>query len=305
MKPRVPVLVVLAGLLSACAGQTPQPLMASTANATPYAVRYPHELEATRVLLAAEKTQAQTLSAGLAAGAQELKAPLDTELALRIVDAADEAGESEGYANARAEELAVRRFWEAERGPIGSRVSGAVQQKASEAKCERTEQLTSSVPYALRDSVDKQLERRLRAQSEAHLLIERNKGGLGQGNAAVLSKLADDIALNSYLVHNALTRDQNRIAHMLSERRAVERTLDHAIEEETRPPAAPQSPAERKASAERLAELTQSRDILAATVANAEGEIRTREEQVSAARSEYAAALSALRDELHKLSLAR
>ena len=279
--------------------------MASTAKSTPYAVRYPSELEATRSLLAEEKAQAQTLSDGLAASAAELKKPLDTDLALRIVEAADEAGESEGYANARAEERAVRSFWEAERGPIGSRVSSAVQQKASEAKCEGAEQLTSSVPYALRDGVEKQLERRLRAQSEAHLLIERNKSSLGQGNVAVLSKLADDVAMISYLVHNALIREQNQIARMLYERRAVERTLDDAIEEETRPPASPQSPAERKASAERLAELTKSRETQATAVTNAEGEIKTGEEQVKAAQAEYAKALSALRDELHKLSLER
>lgn len=305
MKQLAPLILVLGSLGSACAGQKLQPLMASSVESTPYAVQYPAELEATRALLAEEKTQAQTLSAGLAAQSKGLKTPLDTDLALRIVDAADEAGESEGYANARAQERAVRDFFEEERGPLGSRIHNAVQQKATEAKCESTDQLTSSVSYALREGVDKQLERRLRSQSEAHLLIERNKTSLGQANVAVLQKLADDVTVNSYLVNNALIEDQNRIARMLAERRSVERTLEDAIEEETRPPTTPQSPAERKASAERLAELTKSRDAIAASVTNAEGEIKTSEEQVKAAQAEFDAALSALRDELHKLSLAR
>ncbi|MFT3922765.1 MAG: hypothetical protein QM778_09540 [Myxococcales bacterium] len=305
MKQLVPVILVVLGAgSSACAGNQLQPVMASSAESTPYAVSYPADLEATRTLLAEEKTQAQSLSAGLAAQTKDLKTPLDTELALRIVDAADEAGESEGYARARAQERAVREFWEAERGPIGSRVNGAVQQKASEAKCENTEGLTSSVSYALREGVDKQLERRLRSQNEAHLLIERNKSSLG-ANVAPLQKLADDVTVNSYLVNNALIEDSNRISRMLSERRTVERTLDDAIEEETRPPTGPQTPAERKASAERLAELTKARDALSSAAANAEGEIKTSQEQVKTAQSEYDAALSALRDELRKLSLAR
>jgi len=298
------MLVTLAAGSPACAGQKLHPVMASSAESTPYAVGYPDDLEATRGLLAEEKTQAQTLSAGLAAQTQELKTPLDTELALRIVDAADEAGESESYTRARAQERAVREFWEEERGPIGARVNGAVQQKASEAKCESTEQLTSSVSYALREGVDKQLERRLRSQNEAHLLIDRNKSSLG-ANVPVLQKLADDVTVNSYLVHNALIEDANRISRMLAERRTVERTLDDAIEEETRPPTAPQSAAERKASAERLAALTKARDALSSASANAEGEVKNAEEQTKTAQSEYDAALSALRDELRKRSLAR
>lgn len=279
--------------------------MASSAGSTPYALGYPAELEATRSLFAEEKTQAQTLSANLPAEASALKTPLDTELALRIVGAADKAGKSESYAKARAEERAIRAFWEEERGPIGSRVNSAVQQKATEAKCESTDGLTSSVSYALRDGVDKQLERRLRAQSEAHLLIERNKTQLGQANVAALHKLADDVTINSYLVSNALIEDSSRIADMLSERRSIERTLDNAIEAETRSPTTPQSPAERKASAERLSELTKSRDAVASASHNAEGEIATRDEQVKAAQSAYDEALSALRDELQKLSLVR
>jgi hypothetical protein len=278
--------------------------MVSSADSAVYAQRYPAELESTRTRLAEEKTQAQTLSAGLAAETKDLKTPIDSELVLEIVDAADEAGKSEALAKAREADRAVRAFWEEERGPIGSRVNNAVQQKAVEAKCENTD-LTGTVPYALREGVDKQLERRLRSQNEAHLLIDRNKGTLGQANTQALQKLVDDVSLNSYLVNIALIQDSNHISKMLSERRSVQGALDDAIEEETRPSATQPSAAERKASAERLAALTKSRDALDAATSNAEGEIKTSEEQVKAAQSEYESALADLRDEIRKLALVR
>jgi hypothetical protein len=294
----------VAAALPACAGQPLKPAMVSSADTTSYAAAYPEELERTRARLAEEKTRAQSLSAGLAAEASGLKPPIDSELILEIVDAANEAGQSEAFAAAADQERAVRRFWDEERGPIGNRISGAVQQKAVEAKCEGSD-LTGAVPHALREGVDRQLERRLREQNEAHLLIERHKGRIGPANTPALQKLVDDVTLNSYLVYVALIVDANRIAHMLSERRAVERTLEDAIEQETRPASTPASPAERKASAERLSALTKSRDLLHAAVDNAEGETRTSEDQVKAAQSEYQSALSALRDEIRKLSLAR
>jgi hypothetical protein len=140
--------------------------------------------------------------------------------------------------------------------------------------------------------------------NEAQLLVDRNKGTLG-ANTPVLQKMVDDVTLNSYLVNVALIHDSNRITHMLNERRSVERTLDDAIEEETRPPANTPSPAERKASAERLAALTKSRDALPATADNAAGEIKTSQDQVKAAQNEYQTALANLRDEIRKRALAR
>jgi hypothetical protein len=294
----------LACLLGACAGQQMQPTMASSVDSVAYAQRYPETLESTRTLLAEEKTQAQSLSAGLAAQTKELKTPVDTDLLLEIVDAADDAGKSEAMAQAHAQDRAVRAFWEEERGTIGSRVSNSVQQKATEAKCEGNE-LTSSVPYALREGVDKQLERRLRSQNGAHVIVERNRVALGQANLPVVQKLVDDVTMSSYLVHIALIEDSNRISSMLREQRGVQRTLDDAIEAETNPANAAATASERKASAERLAALTKARDSMAQVVTNAEGEVKTSQDQVKAAQAEYDAALSELRDELRKLSLAR
>jgi hypothetical protein len=304
MKQSVLCSIALLSLLSACAGRQLQANTISSGESAAYAARYPEQLESTRARLAEEKSQAQTLSGGLAGRAKELKAPLDSVLVLRIVDAADDAGHSEAMRAAHAEARAVRTFWEEERGTIGARVNNAVQQKAEEAKCESTE-LTSSVPYALREGVDKQLERRLRARNEAQLVIERNKVALGQPNSAALQKLTDDIAMNSYLVNIALVEDGNELSRMLSERRQVQRTLEDAIAEEQAYGKSAQSAQERKHSNERLAEYTKSRDALANATTNAEGEIKTADEQVRAARSEYETALDALRDEIRKLDAKR
>src|SRR5439155_4469262 len=128
----------------------------------------------------------------------------------------DEAGRSRGYASRRKETEQVRTFWEEERNPITGRVAGAAQNKVTEAKCENAD-VSGAVSYALKDGVDKQIEKRLRAKSDAQVLVDRYKTTFGQANAAIVQKLADDVAAASYIVNVGLVEDRNRLTRLLAE----------------------------------------------------------------------------------------
>lgn len=283
---------------SGCAGRQAQSTVASSAEASHYALQYPEQLEAESALLAEDKAEVQRLNGELAGRASEIKGNDHGELLLEIVDKADEAGRGESFAEARAEARVVRAFINEERGPVSSRVSGAAQQKLSEAKCENVE-VSGVISYALKDGVDKQLDKRLRAHNEAQLLIERHKATFGQANVTVLQKLADDVALASYLVNVALPEDRSTLQRRVDEQRKVKSTLEDAVREEQeyyKDPA--RTEPEKRASEDRTVALTKSQSLVDPAVTHANEELKDIDKLIETARADYDKALTALKDAL-------
>lgn len=248
------------------------------------------------MLLAEDKAEAQRLNGELGGRASEIKGNDHGELLLAIVEAADEAGRGEAFAAAREEARIVRAFANEERGPLASRVSGATQQKITEAKCENVE-VSGVISYAMKDAVDRQLDKRLRAHNEAQFLIEHDKATLGPNVVTVMQKLADDIAVASYLVNVALPEDRNALQHRVNEHGKVSSTLEDAIKDEQAYYAdAARTEPEKRASEDRTVALTKSQSVIEAAVTHANAELKDIDKQIETARADYDKALKALKD---------
>jgi hypothetical protein len=295
------LLVLSLAALGACAGRNGEPTIASSAEQTSYVLGYADELSATTTSLSDEQSEVARVSADLKTRTQNLKGDIDPQLLLQIVDLSEQAGKGRAFADARLRELAVRDFFDDERAPLTGRVSSAAQNKVSEAACTHQIDLNGSVSYALKDGVDKQLEKRLREHNDAQLLIQRHKASLGAANVALLETLADDIARASYFVNIAILDDKNRLERMLSEKGSVESTLDDAIEtEKSFQTTQAKNDADKRASEERIAELTQSKAAIPAAVQGAEQAKQGLEEKIKKADADYDAAIDALKKEIER-----
>jgi len=284
------LLISLALTLVACASQQTEPQLASSAAQPAYAAAYPDELQSAAKEFGDDRNEGRTLTAGFQQRAGELKGPADPNVMSTIIDRADESGRSQGFAARRGENENARTFWDEERQPITGRVAGAAQNKVSESKCENTD-VGGAVAYSLKDGVDKQLEKRLRAKNEAQVVVERYKLSLGQANAAVAQKLADDVAEASYIVNVALPNEKLRLTKLLADKSTIDE--EKAFQQEKG-----RTDAEKKASEDRIANLNKARTNLANAVVNGEVATRGIDDQLKAAKAEYDAAIKALKDQI-------
>jgi hypothetical protein len=286
--------------LTACADKRPKPIMVSSAGMPSYAISYPERLNTEATLLVADRQQASEQSQKLHTRTTDLKPGADPAMLLAIVRQADQAGRSEAFVQANAEARGLREFWEEERGPIAARVNGAAQKQLTESKCGTCGEtdLGGPISYAMGAGIDKQLEKRLRACNEAHVLIEYNKDRLGAQNVPAIQKLADDIAMTSYQVNVALPQSRNRIEAMLDERDDVDDTLERAIQWERDFQASNPSAGEKKESQERQAVLEKSRAELPAAVNAAAVASKDLDPQIESLRERYATAIETLEKDL-------
>jgi hypothetical protein len=279
-----------------CSSSSGRPVLASSASQPSYAVRYADGIAGATKAIADRKAEEQTLTTGFAAHVDELKKP-DWDKVLLIVERADEAGKSASFAEAHSESTAARTFWTEEQTTISSKVGGNAQYAAKQANC--TADVSGAATFALKDAVDKQLEKRLRSKNDAFVVIERYGTSLGKENTAVLEKLADEVAQASYIVHVDLPDQKERLKTRLAERSTVATTLDRVIQEEKAFQAeAGRTDAEKKASEERVNIAAKSRSDLDRAAAEGDEALKTVDQRIEAATKEYDAALKALKEKI-------
>jgi hypothetical protein len=287
-------------LLAGCAARQAEPAYAPSAEAVGYAQRYPEQITAETEAAVADEARAQELIASFSKRGPELKEAPSPELVVSIIDASDEAGRTRDFRDAQSEARVVQRFFDAERGTVSSRASSAAEQKMVEGKCEKIE-VGGVIAYALKDGVEKQLEKRLRARNDAHVLIERAKGKLTPQSTARLQQLADDVALASYLVHVALVEEQTRLERLVSDRRTVKSTQQDALEGERAYAAEPgHTDAEKRASRVRLEALEKSSAAIDNAANKAEKQLDGLRERVAKAQQDYENAKQGLKVEIEQ-----
>jgi hypothetical protein len=297
---RPPGLAIWAFAMSTigCASGQLKPVMVSSAASPAYALNYPERLhgEVTsfdlnmQELVGPKQTKAPSLA--------DLKPGADPEVLFVVVQQADYAGRTEAYAAAHDEFAGVDAFWDEERNAIAGRINGAAQKQVTEAGCTQQIELGGPINYTLKDGVDRQLAKRLRASNEAHRTIERHKAALGAGNVAAAQALADHIAFRSYLVNIALVEQRDRIQSLLAERSEVEDTLGDSIDWERAYQQSGHSPAEKKASQEQMAALEKARAAIPGLASNAEAKIRDLDPTIEELRKKHDAQIEAMLDEL-------
>jgi hypothetical protein len=298
--PRSHVLCCVLLTLAACADKQPKPIMVSAAGLPSYAIGYADRLSAETSVLVADKQQANEQSQKLSERAAELKPGADPTAVLAVVRQADNAGRTEAFARANEEARALRAFWEEERGPISVRARSAAQKQLTEGNCGACSELdlSGTLGHSIGAGIDKQLEKRLRANNEAYRTIEYNESRIGAANVPTVQKLADDIALTSYQVNIALPQGRDRIDALLAEQDEVDDALVRAVEWERKELAGTRSAVDKRNSQERLALLEKSRAAIPPAVAAAEAARKDLDPQIETLRKRYAETLEALERDL-------
>jgi hypothetical protein len=298
---RSPVLVVglhvlaLASLaaLPACSAPKPEPEFASSANHGHYARDYPADLNMVTKAFGDRRVEARKLMGEFGGYPGKLKDPSWPHV-LEVVQRADEDGHGYAYVERLRRVQAAASFFETEKDELNKKIVGSVAYTAKKKGCD--EAIAGAAPPALKDAVEKQLEKELHEASEAQQLVERYHAELGKENAAALEKQAEDISRASFLVHIAIVEDKVRILRMVAEADQVRKTADEDIASEK----AFQSgfkkitDAEKKASDVRIADMTRSKASIDAAVKQAEGLAPTLDDEIKKVQKEYDDALAGL-----------
>jgi hypothetical protein len=286
--------VLLLGCSSlACSSATPEPAVASSAGQTLYAESYPASLQSVANSQLNSEGIVKTLTSDFNKYPDQLKdAPWPRVLV--VVEQADEAGRSTAFVDQEKATERTATFFADEHEDITRKVAGAVQYAAK--KKEYDFEAYGPVSGSLKDAVDKNLEKRQRAINDAQLTIERYRDTLGKANAAALEKQADAISLASYLTYVKLPSVRAQTVALVGEADQVRKTLDRALAEEQTFAAEPgHSAAEKKASAERSARLTDAKGRVDAALAQAQALAKDQEQRNAQTKKAYDDALDALK----------
>lgn len=286
------VAVVSLAALSACTrGSHAAPPSSSAQPA--YAAGYADSVSTTTKAIVDRQAEVKQLTGTFGGRVDELKKP-NWQRVETIVDKADASGKSAGYAEAEQEWAAVKRFFTEEQATIGGKVAGNAQYAAKQAGC--TADVGGPAAFALKDAVDKQLEKRVRARNDAFVVLDRYGTSLGKENTAVLEKLADDVALASYIVNVDLVEQRERLRSRLSEKDTIKKTLDGVIEDERAFQAEPgRTDAEKKASEDRIAAATKNRAEVDKAGSSGDELMKSVDEQIDGAKKQYEDAFKALK----------
>jgi hypothetical protein len=277
----------------ACTTARVEPQVASSAAQTHYATQYPDAVQSTTNDFINNEGDVRRISADFAKYPEKLKDP-PWPLVVTIVNRADEAGRSASYVNAHRDFEATRTFFAEEREDINRRVIGSAQYVIKKKECDVD--VGGAISSSLKDGVDKELEKRLRAHSDAQMLIDRHRESLGKANAAALEKQADDISEASYDTHIRTVQMKARVTALIDEASQVQKTLDQSVAEEKAFQAEPgRNAGDKKASIERVAKMEDAKVRVDRSIPALQALAKEIDQRSGALKKEYTDALDGLR----------
>lgn len=293
-------LAIGAAVALAMAGCAPkiEPQIASSAGEPTYATDYPTALagEADRINTAESKTK--ELSAKFASYPDALKSPPWPKVVV-VVDKADAEGRSYAYVEARRETDDAYRFFDDEKEEILKKVAGAAQFAAKQKGCDVD--VSGAASHALKETVDKRLQKRLRERSDAHIYIDENQTAIGKDNVDPLADQADDIALASYLAYVVAVEHKVKLRRMIEEAEQVKQTLDAGVRaEQAYQSESGRTPAEKKASEERAEAMRKASAGIESGVTQAKSVSEAADQRIAALQKTYEDAMAKLKADLKK-----
>jgi hypothetical protein len=295
MKKRVCTGALALVLLAGCTktDENAPPKGASSADDVGYALEYPEQVDDRVAALDEGEAEVDEETGKFESYPDKLKEPTDEELVADIYRAADEAGRSEAYVKVARENDAIAEFMAADDGLIGKKVAGGVQFTAKQQGC--SADLGGAAAGALKRTVDKQLEERLKQANDAHRMIDENEETLGKNNVGTLHTQADEIAHASYVAYIELPTKRAELKAMMEQRSKVLSTLEDKIKEDQKVvDSSDASDAEKKDAEARITELQASKDKLEQNQQAHKDAMKDLDKRIAAVQKKYDAALDAL-----------
>ncbi len=288
------VVAVSAAFVLSCASKKPVPKTASSADSPTYAIAYPAALNTALTAYTEDTAKAKEKQAAFSGYRAEVS-DADPAALKAIYVEADATGRGQAYADKAAEARAVRAFFDREKDDIARRVNGNVVAAKEKAECQCELDTYGTVSYALKDSVDKRLEKSLQEAGEVSLLIERNEKALGKKNLDKVENQADAVAWTAHTVFVSLPSLYEEMSRMLSEAKDVKKTWARAVEEEKAREADPAvSKSEKKDLKKRIQALEDAKGAIDIFVGEAERQVTKAETEIPAIQDEYEKAFKGL-----------
>jgi len=276
-----------------CASQQNEPQVASSATQTNYAMDYPGAAQGTGNDYVNSEGEVRRITTDFGKYPEQLKDP-PWPLVQTIVVRADEAGRSGSYVDARRELEGTQAFFTQEKDEITRRVAGSAQYVAKKKDCDVD--VSGAVSASLKEAVDKQLEKRLRAHNDAHVLIERYRESLGKPNAAALEKQADEISTASYITNVRTVETKAKATQLLDDASSAKRTLDQSIADERAFQAEQgRTAADKKASNDRIAKMEDAKVKIDAAVPQLQALNKELDQRNDAMKKQYNDSLDGLK----------
>ena len=293
------ILLIIAASTAAagCAGKTLKPEIASSEDSPEYAVGYPASLNTSLTRYTEETAEAKENISALP-GYADAVGDADAAVAAEVFEEADRTGRGRAYAERTAEAAAVQSFFDREKDDIARRINGGVSAAKEKAGCQCELDTYGTVSYGLKEGVEKRLEKSLEETGERSRLLSQHEKELGKKNAERLSDQAAAIARTAHVVYVSLPMLYDEMQRLLSEAKAVKKTLDRELEDEKAAEAASTSKADKKAAKKRIQELEDARNAVDIFVGEADRLVSTAETDIPAIRSSYDKSLKALLDNL-------
>lgn len=293
--------IALAGALtlpiaSGCAKNLPEPMIASSASEPNYAATFPSRLQQITKSLSEDEANAQTLSSRFAGYPNDLDKP-PWDAVLTIAERSSEAGHSQVYVEQRRSFAASRSFFEEEGPELTRKVAGTAQYVVKEKGCQVD--VTGPISHALKEGVEKQSEKKLRAANEGQRLIDEYRDTLGKKNAAALEKQSDELAEASYLVDIDMVEQKVALRRMLAEADQIKKTIPEAqAAERAFQSGAGRTEPEKQASHQRMEALNKAQSELDNAVVQARRLDEGIEKRIETAQKTHRDALQKLLDAL-------
>ncbi len=289
---------VSALVLVSCAPKKPAPTIASSAESRGYAEEFPTALNGQTVTYSENEAAANEKMAAFDGYPEGLTDP-DWPVVLHVVEAADEEGRGQAYADRVTEVRHARVFFDRDKEFITKRINGAVTSGMEKAECNCDAETYGKISYSLKDSVDKKLDERLLEEGEAHRIIMDNEKALGKKNVEVLQAQAADIANTAHVVYVLLPQIYQDLERRLGEVKKVKAALQDAIESETAALNEPKlTKKEKKDGQERVQALQGALASVDGFEAEAEKLVKRAETDILPLQQKYDDAFDALRKKL-------
>ncbi|MGC4066536.1 MAG: hypothetical protein QM784_18255 [Polyangiaceae bacterium] len=225
------VLLLLAiGEIAACNNAAQQPIVASAADQTTYAVRYPDSLASTRGRFAEQESRAARVSGEIGTYPSSIETKNWNHVA-RAYALSESAGKSSAYAERYEQTDQINGFFSEEKDKLNQSIAGNVAYSAKQNNCKEPGEVAGSATFALNKAVDKQLKERLRANNEAQAYIDAHAEAIGPKATEKLRDQVDNLTELSYTVHVGVERTRQQLKSLIDESATVRRTLETAAKE--------------------------------------------------------------------------
>ena len=293
------ILVFAACSLAACGGGNQEQSGHQFPPSEAHAAQYPERVKQLGETFDQETPQADDAISKFETYPGELS-ETDWAMVSKIIKKADEVGRSEDMHELLEKHKSVDGFLDENLDDLSRRIGRNIDAEAKKTGAKKFE-ARSSIRYSLPKVAKQQFEEEMRANNEAHQIIEAQKDTLKKSNVKKLEDQVDAITLTAHFVYVTAPEAKAELDQQVSDSESVRKTLDEGIKNrETAMNAEGVTESEKTFHGKKLEMLKTSRGELDTSIQSAKERQKTFGDQVDKLQERYEKSFKALTEDLDK-----